>query len=60
MLSEAIHPNAYVNLSKYFIGIQLIPFIVIAPYISSSQWSAVFQVPALIRPVVPVWYVAAK
>lgn len=42
---------------QYHIGLQLIAFTVIAPYMSISRWKEDFVPPALHRPVAPAWYV---
>lgn len=49
-----------VNLLQYFIGLQLISFTVIAPYISTSRWGDTFRVPNLVRPLSSVWYAVAS
>jgi Trk-type K+ transport system membrane component len=41
---------------QYHIGVQLIAFIIIAGYISTSRWAADFQTPALHRDISPPWY----
>ncbi|KIM52874.1 hypothetical protein SCLCIDRAFT_32289 [Scleroderma citrinum Foug A] len=43
-------------LTVYHVGIQIIAFIVIAPYMSMSKWSSDFTPPALHRVVSPPWY----
>ncbi|KAI0753123.1 cation transport protein-domain-containing protein [Daedaleopsis nitida] len=40
----------------YHIGLQLLAFIVIAPYMSLSRWSADFVPPALHRPLSSTWF----
>ncbi|KAI6046355.1 cation transport protein-domain-containing protein [Pisolithus marmoratus] len=40
----------------YHFGIQIISFVVIAPYMSMSKWSSDFIPPALQRPVAPAWF----
>ncbi|KAF8841742.1 TrkH-domain-containing protein [Paxillus ammoniavirescens] len=40
----------------YHIGIQLVSFVVAAPYMSLPKWAADFIPPALIRPVPPPWF----
>ncbi|KAL0072467.1 hypothetical protein AAF712_000230 [Marasmius tenuissimus] len=40
----------------YHILAQLIPFVIIAPYISQSKWHDAFTPPALHRKVNPVWF----
>ncbi|KAG7091120.1 hypothetical protein E1B28_010174 [Marasmius oreades] len=42
--------------SGYHILVQLIPFVIIAPYISQSKWRDDFVPPALHRPVSTVWF----
>ncbi|KAI5982488.1 TrkH-domain-containing protein [Pisolithus albus] len=42
--------------AMYHFGIQIISFIVIAPYMSMSKWSSDFEPPALERPVAPSWF----
>jgi len=49
-----------INLLQYFIGLQLISFTVIAPYISTSRWDDTFRVPNLVRPLSSVWYAVAS
>ncbi|KAJ2922682.1 hypothetical protein H1R20_g14420, partial [Candolleomyces eurysporus] len=43
-------------IALYHIGCQLIGFVVIAPYISTSRWKDAFVPPALVRPVNTVWF----
>ncbi|KAI8970814.1 cation transport protein-domain-containing protein [Trametes punicea] len=40
----------------YHIGLQLLAFVVIAPYMSISRWSADFQPPALHKPISTTWF----
>ncbi|KAF8648539.1 hypothetical protein AX16_006243 [Volvariella volvacea WC 439] len=40
----------------YHIGIQLIGYIIIAPYMSISRWRDDFVPPALLRPLAPAWF----
>ncbi|OAX36883.1 hypothetical protein K503DRAFT_857719 [Rhizopogon vinicolor AM-OR11-026] len=40
----------------YHVGIQLISFVVIAPYMSMSKWESDFEPPALFRKVSPTWF----
>ncbi|KAI6046353.1 cation transport protein-domain-containing protein [Pisolithus marmoratus] len=40
----------------YHFGIQIISFVVIAPYMSMSKWSSDFIPPALQRSVAPAWF----
>ncbi|KAI5995376.1 cation transport protein-domain-containing protein [Pisolithus marmoratus] len=40
----------------YHFSIQIISFVVIAPYMSMSKWSSDFIPPALQRPVAPAWF----
>ncbi|KAI6163432.1 cation transport protein-domain-containing protein [Pisolithus thermaeus] len=42
--------------AMYHFGIQIVSFVVIAPYMSMSRWSSDFNPPALQRPVSPVWF----
>lgn len=42
--------------ASYHFGIQIISYVVIAPYMSMSKWSSDFTPPALQRPVVPAWF----
>ncbi|KIK22690.1 hypothetical protein PISMIDRAFT_101958 [Pisolithus microcarpus 441] len=42
--------------AMYHIGIQIISFVVIAPYMSTSKWSSDFEPPALQRSVAPSWF----
>lgn len=44
--------------SQYHIGLQLLAFIVIAPYMSISRWHSDFIPPALHRAVPPAWFSA--
>jgi len=41
---------------KYYVGIQILAFIMIAPYISTSEWKDVFLPPALHQRLKPAWY----
>ncbi|KZS87287.1 TrkH-domain-containing protein [Sistotremastrum niveocremeum HHB9708] len=40
----------------YHIGLQIIGFVVIAPYVSAQRWRNDFEPPALHRPVAPPWF----
>lgn len=40
---------------QYHFGIQLIAFIIIAPYMAMPKWASDFVPPALIRPVATPW-----
>lgn len=40
---------------QYHFVIQLVVYVVIAPYMSTARWRADFLPPALHRPVVPAW-----
>ncbi|KAI5982486.1 cation transport protein-domain-containing protein [Pisolithus albus] len=42
--------------AMYHFGIQIISFVVVAPYMSMSKWSSDFEPPALQRPVAPSWF----
>ncbi|KAI6029310.1 cation transport protein-domain-containing protein [Pisolithus microcarpus] len=42
--------------AMYHFGIQIISFVVIAPYMSMSKWSSDFEPPALQRSVAPSWF----
>ncbi|KIK16827.1 hypothetical protein PISMIDRAFT_112632 [Pisolithus microcarpus 441] len=42
--------------AMYHFGIQIISFVVIAPYMSISKWSSDFEPPALQRSVAPSWF----
>lgn len=42
-------------LLQYHVAIQLISFVVIAPYMSMSRWESDFEPPALFRKVTPPW-----
>ncbi|KAI6014220.1 cation transport protein-domain-containing protein [Pisolithus microcarpus] len=42
--------------AMYHFGIQIISFVVIAPYMSISKWSSDFEPPALQRSVAPYWF----
>ncbi|KAI6007608.1 cation transport protein-domain-containing protein [Pisolithus orientalis] len=42
--------------ASYHFGIQIISYVVIAPYMSMSKWSSDFTPPALQRPVAPAWF----
>jgi len=42
----------------YHLGSQLLAFVVIAPYISTSRWRSAFEVPNLHRYVPPSWFAA--
>ncbi|KAJ8486784.1 hypothetical protein ONZ51_g4604 [Trametes cubensis] len=42
----------------YHIGLQLLAFVVIAPYMSMSRWKADFLPPALHRPISSTWFSA--
>ncbi|KAI0669657.1 cation transport protein-domain-containing protein, partial [Trametes maxima] len=44
--------------ASYHIGLQLIAFIVIAPYMSLGRWRGDFLPPALHRPISSTWYSA--
>ncbi|KAF9243244.1 cation transport protein-domain-containing protein [Melanogaster broomeanus] len=44
------------NAPVYHFGIQLISFIVVAPYMSLPKWANDFTPPALIRPVATPWF----
>ncbi|KAL4064271.1 cation transport protein-domain-containing protein [Scleroderma yunnanense] len=43
-------------LTVYHCGIQIIAFVIFAPYMSMSRWSGDFVPPALLRTVSPPWY----
>ncbi|KAI6158813.1 cation transport protein-domain-containing protein [Pisolithus thermaeus] len=42
--------------AMYHFGVQIISFVVIAPYMSMSKWSGDFKPPALQRPLAPAWF----
>ncbi|KAI6163433.1 cation transport protein-domain-containing protein [Pisolithus thermaeus] len=42
--------------AMYHVGVQIISFVVIAPYMSMSKWSSDFKPPALQRPLAPAWF----
>ncbi|KAJ8591379.1 hypothetical protein M405DRAFT_788957 [Rhizopogon salebrosus TDB-379] len=42
--------------AAYHLAIQLISFVVIAPYMSMSKWESDFEPPALFKRVVPPWF----
>ncbi|KAI0827951.1 cation transport protein-domain-containing protein [Trametes gibbosa] len=44
--------------AAYHIGLQLLAFIVIAPYMSIHRWHEDFVPPALHKPIAPTWYSA--
>lgn len=44
-------------LAQYHIGLQLLAFVIIAPYMSIARWREDFVPPALHKPVSSTWYV---
>ncbi|KAI6106532.1 hypothetical protein EDD16DRAFT_1523878 [Pisolithus croceorrhizus] len=42
--------------AMYHVGVQIISFVVIAPYMSMSKWSSDFKPPALQRPLAPACF----
>ena len=53
------HLFGFAVLTQYHVGIQVIAFIVIAPYMSMNRWREDFLPPNLYKPLSPAWCVDA-